>query len=86
MSACNFSIPFNGNANEILEKTKKAVESQGGVFDGDGNGGTFNVSVFGNTVAGSYTMNGQMLDIQIDEKPFLVPCSAIEGFLGKQLA
>ena len=86
MSACNFTIPFSGDAEAILRKAKSAVESQGGNFAGDPSAGNFDVSVFGNTIAGSYNVNGQSLDITIDSKPFLVPCSTIESFLTKQLS
>ena len=85
MSACNFNIPFSGDAESVLRKAKSAVESQGGSFTGDQSAGNFDVSVFGNTIAGSYSLGVQSLDITIDSKPFLVPCSTIESFLTKQL-
>jgi len=84
--ACNFNIPFSGQAQDILQKAKSAVESQGGNFSGDETGGNFNVSVFGNTIVGSYQVQGSNLSIVISEKPFMVPCSMIESFLSKQLA
>lgn len=86
MSSCNFSIPFNGSAEQVLNKAKSAVESQGGNFTGDINAGNFEVSVFGNTIAGSYNLSGNNMDIVIDSKPFLIPCSTIENFLAKQLS
>jgi hypothetical protein len=85
MSACNFTIPFSGSAETIVNKAKSAVESQGGSFTGDVHAGNFSVSIFGNSIAGSYAVSGQDLNIVIDSKPFLVPCSTIEGFLSKQL-
>ncbi|MFN8244967.1 MAG: hypothetical protein U0T56_01100 [Ferruginibacter sp.] len=86
MSACEFSIPFSKPADEILNKIRSAIQSQGGQFEGDTASGKFSVEVFGNAIAGSYTSSGQTLNITIDEKPFLIPCSAIEGFLSKQLS
>ena len=85
MSACNFSIPFTKSVTEILLKAKRTVESQGGNFTGDENEGQFNVTIFGNSVVGSYLVNGESLNIDITEKPFLVPCSMIENFLTSQL-
>jgi hypothetical protein len=85
MAACNFSIPFSGSAQEVLNKARTKVQGQGGTFSGDTNAGNFHVSVFGNTIAGSYTVVGQAMEIVIDSKPFLLPCSAIEGFLKNQL-
>ena len=85
MSACNFTIPFTKSVTEILEKAKKTIESQSGNFKGDENAGNFDVSIFGNTVIGSYTVTGQELNIDISEKPFLVPCNMIESFLKNPL-
>lgn len=85
MAACNFSVPFTKSATDILDKAKQTIESQSGTFTGDENNGSFDVSVFGNTVKGSYTVEGQNLVIEITEKPFLVPCSMIESFLVNKL-
>lgn len=84
--ACDFSLPFSGSAEDVLAKAKKAVQNQGGNFNGDTAGGDFTVSVFGNKIAGNYTVSGQTLNINITDKPFMVPCSAIEGFLKNQIA
>jgi hypothetical protein len=85
MSACNFSIPFTKPVAEILEKAKQTVESQNGNFTGDDKEGKFDVNVFGNTVIGSYVVVEQVLNIDIIEKPFMVPCSMIESFLTSKL-
>ena len=85
MSACNFLIPFTKSVTEILAKAKSTVEAQGGNFTGDETSGSFDVSIFGNTVIGSYSINESALNIIITEKPFLVPCNMIENFLKAQL-
>ncbi len=74
-----------GEPVNIMNKAKSAVESQGGNFTGDTNAGNFDVSVFGNSITGSYVVSGQNLEVTITDKPFLIPCSAIEGFLAKQI-
>jgi hypothetical protein len=86
MPACNFSLPFSGPAEMILEKAKSTVVSQGGTFEGDASVGSFELSIFGNAIIGSYKVAGSDLNIVIEEKPFLVPCSAIESFLKKQIS
>lgn len=83
--ACEFSIPFTGNPEDVLGKAKSTVQSQGGNFNGDTKNGDFTVSVFGNKIVGNYTVSGNTLNISITDKPFMVPCSAIEGFLKGQL-
>jgi hypothetical protein len=84
--SCNFNIPFSGSAAIIVQKARATVESQGGTFNGDENSGNLNVSFFGNTIVGSYIINGHALNVIISEKPFIVPCSTIESFLAKQLS
>lgn len=85
MSNCNFSIPFEGTPDKLLVKARFAVESQGGNFNGDNAAGNFSLSVFGNTIAGSYAVTGQTINIIISEKPFIIPCSTIEDMMRKQM-
>lgn len=84
MSKCNFSIPFTGTPDEIYVKARAAVEKQGGNFSGNSTGGQFSINVFG-TITGSYTVSGQQLEITIEDKPMMIPCSAIEGALKGQI-
>lgn len=86
MAACNFSIPLNGTAQQVLDKARAAVQSQGGVFEGDEQQGSFEMSVFGSALKGSYSVADTNMNIVIDSKPFLIPCSTIEGFLKAQLS
>ena len=85
MAACEFTLPFTGQPQDVLGKARSAVQKQGGNFEGDETNGNFDISVFGNTIAGSYNVDGQSLNIVINSKPFLIPCSTIEGFLKNQL-
>ncbi len=85
MSACNFNIPFTGEPSIVLDKAKSAVEKQGGNFAGNTQQGNFNVTFFGQEINGSYTVLGNELLIDIESKPFMVPCSAIESFLKSQV-
>lgn len=85
MSACSFNISFTADTAVVLEKAKKTVESQGGTFNGDDQRGSFDISVMGFTVVGSYIVEGNDLAILIDEKPMMIPCSAIESFLNSKL-
>jgi hypothetical protein len=84
MAKCNFSIGFTGAAEDVLNKAKAAVVKQGGSFDGDANSGNFSLQVFG-TISGTYTVSGQQLDISIEEKPMMIPCTAIENVLKSQI-
>ena len=84
--ACEFYIPFSGDAEVVLARAKKTVEGQGGQFTGDTESGDFDVAIFGNKIVGNYIINGTTLNISITDKPFLIPCSTIEGYLKNQLS
>ncbi len=85
MSACNFSITFTGEKSVLLGKARKTIESQGGVFDGNEEKGNFDITMMGFTIIGHYTVVNDQLNVVIDEKPMLIPCSAIETFLQQKL-
>jgi len=84
MAKCNFSIDFSGSPENIFNKARTAVEKQGGTFSGDANAGKFSINVFG-TIGGTYTVSGQQLQINIEDKPIIIPCAAIENALRSQI-
>lgn len=86
MSVCNFNLPFSEPASIAVEKARAAVESQNGIFNGNDLSGDFELTVFGNTIKGNYSVSGQVLNLEITDKPFFVPCSTIESFLSKQIS
>lgn len=83
--ACNFNLQFSEPPSTAVGKARAAVESQNGIFTGDETSGNFEVTVFGNTIKGDYTVTGQVLNLVITDKPFFLPCSTIESFLLKQI-
>lgn len=85
MSKCNFSISFSGSHEDVYNKAKAAVVKQGGSFTGDSSHGSFSINVFG-TISGTYSVSGQQLNISVEEKPMMIPCSAIENVLKGQIS
>lgn len=85
MPACNFSIPFSGSPADILSRAEAAIHDQGGHFRGDDMSGDFLLTVFGSEIKGSYNISGQDLNVTIDSKPFMIPCSTIQSYLTKHL-
>lgn len=81
MAQCNFSIPFSGNASTVMDKVKSELNKQGGDLTGNETGGSFNVSVFGSTIQGSYNVTGSSLNVVIESKPMFVTCGQIESFM-----
>lgn len=86
MADCNFRIPFTGGVESVVNKARTAVQGQGGNFNGDSNTGEFKVSVFGSSIAGNYTIVGNEMEVQITDKPFMIPCSTIESYLKNNIA
>jgi hypothetical protein len=84
MSKCNFSIPFKGSAEVIVEKARKEVQRYG-FFQGDNTHGNFEITMLG-TISGSYTINGGEMQIIIDNKPVFLTCSKIEQFMTDHFA
>lgn len=83
--SCNIQLPFLEAAESTVQKARAAVESQNGTFDGNNESGNFELNVFGNHIKGNYTISGKVLNLEITDKPFFVPCSTIENFLKKQI-
>lgn len=83
--ACKFSVTFSEPAESAVLKARNAIESQSGIFNGNESSGDFEVTVFGNHIKGTYNVEGQLLHIEITDKPFFVPCNMIESFLIKNI-
>ena len=85
MSACNFTIPFSGSPGDVLQKAQAAIRDQGGLFRGGATSGIFELTVLGSSIKGSFNISGQDLNVAIDSKPFMIPCSTIQSYLTKHL-
>lgn len=83
MADCNFSLPFSGDPETLLNKVKSAIEKQGGSFDGDATSGNFSVKVM-STISGTYNVSGNTLSISINSKPIFISCNQIESFMKSQ--
>lgn len=83
--ACSFKLPFTSPVTEAVERAKNAVESQNGIFKGDTQSGDFEVSILGNFIKGNYQIEGQILNLEVTQKPAFVPCGMIENFLKKEI-
>lgn len=86
MAKHSFSADFTGSAEDTAVKAKSAIEKAGGKFNGDHSKGDFSVPTPAGTVKGNYTITGQTFSVNITDKPFILPGSAIEGQVRKFLA
>jgi hypothetical protein len=85
MAKCNFSIAFDGDASQLVEKARKEILQAGGTFNGNETAGVFSLGTPLGTVKGNYTIREQIFMIDILEKPMLVGCSRIESELRRYM-
>ena len=74
MSA-TFTIDFQGEARQLVERAKQAARQNHVEFNGDENSGNFS----GDGVAGTYTVKDHTITVTISRKPFYVTMAMIEG-------
>jgi hypothetical protein len=86
MAKHSFSVQFTGSSNDTIAKAKTAIEKAGGQFRGDQSKGDFSVPTPAGAVKGNYSISGQTFTVDITDKPFVVPGSAIESQVRKFLA
>jgi len=76
MSA-TFTIHFEGEARQLVERAKQTAAQNHVQFDGDEHSGNFS----GFSVAGTYTVTGQTVTITINRKPFYITMATIQDHL-----
>ncbi len=81
--AFSFSVSFTGPATDTLAKARGAIEGAGGTFNGDDAKGDFIVQTPAGKVKGTYAISGQTFTVNVTDKPFIVPASAIESQVRK---
>ncbi|MCK4763295.1 MAG: hypothetical protein KAW12_13945 [Candidatus Aminicenantes bacterium] len=79
---CDFTVDFSGSAEGLFKKIKTLIENSGGTLSGDAGGGSFDlpIPVVGD-VKGRYSISEQSAELCITDKPFLLPCGAIESYV-----
>lgn len=82
--ANQFSLNYPGDKKQLLEKIKNAAGDKG-QFAGDESQGNFEGDTPLGKFAGSYTIEGDSINITIDKKPFLVSHGMIKDEFEKAL-
>jgi len=75
---CQFTIPFPGSPEDLINRAQREIESAGGSFAGDSMQGNFAVKTPIGAVRGTYLMVPTGISVTISKKPLLVSCSRIE--------
>ena len=82
MSLCKFQFNFTGTSESLVENIRSHVGRAGGDLTGSATVGTFSLSTPVGAFRGTYTVSGQTIFLEVVDKPFFVPCGAIEARLG----
>ena len=85
MAACQFSRTFTDPAVDLLARAAKAMQQQGGTLTGDATKGTFTVTRYGRTVAGTYTVLDNTIHFDVTRIDWPANCAlvqtTVDGFL-----
>ena len=81
MSQCRFQFEFPGSGTALVEKIRAKMTDAGGHFEGSPTVGHFSLPTPVGAFDGSYTIDKNTIWVEVSEKPFFVPCSAIEAKL-----
>ncbi|MCP9767773.1 hypothetical protein EGI22_07595 [Lacihabitans sp. LS3-19] len=81
--ASSFNIKFPGSPADFVVNAHKAIQTQGGIFQGDQKTGTFSLKTMIGAVKGNYQVLPEAgaetkVAITITQKPMLVPVSKIQ--------
>ena len=81
MSECRFQFDFAGSSTSLVEKIRVKMTEAGGRFEGSASYGTFSLPTPIGAFDGTYTIDKNTIWVEVLDKPFFVPCSAIESRL-----
>jgi len=83
MASCNpFNVDFSGSAQDLFNKISTLIHQHGGTISGGPSGGAFSVPVpVLGTVAGTFSVSGQICTIHVTQRSFFLACSVIESFV-----
>lgn len=75
---CEFSRQLPGPAAEAIARARRPISESGGSLDGDERRGFIRIPTPVGEIAGDYVVTGSTIAFTITQKPFFVPCAAIE--------
>jgi hypothetical protein len=83
MAKCSLSFDISQrDPQKILDAAQRSIQGAGGTLTGDTSAGE--LSVLG--VKATYSMGPDKLQVEVIDKPFLISCSRIEGFISSAIS
>jgi hypothetical protein len=83
---CEFTRRVQGPPFAAIERSRSPIEASGGSLTGDAQRGTIRVPTPAGEIVGEYTIAGDTIAFHIAQKPFFVPCVAIEARVDRFLS
>jgi hypothetical protein len=83
VAICSFSFEFPVSAEELVRRVGDAVRRAGGNFSGDTAEGRYSIQTPVGPIAGGYIVSGQTIQIDVTDKPIILPCSLIRHKLNE---
>ncbi|MGF7080355.1 hypothetical protein [Mucilaginibacter sp. UYCu711] len=77
--SCKFSIKTKQDIAETYQIALREIERFGASYNGDANGGNFELEVLGMRFKGTIQVKSNIIVVNLTDKPMLVPCSLIES-------
>lgn len=81
MAVCRFEFEFTVSGETLVERIRTHVHKVGGSFVGSASDGSFHLPTPVGEFKGYYQVSGRVILLEVTDKPFFVPCSAIESTL-----
>ena len=75
---CQFSIPYSGDADSLLQRARQEIERGGGMLNGNNVQGDFQAKTPIGSIQGTYQFSGEEIVLSIRKKPLLLSCNRIE--------
>lgn len=86
MAKCKFDIAISKEPAEIVQKAAEAIGHAGGALTGDSSAGEFQLPTPLGSIRGKYSLQQNVMQIEIGSKPMLLSCSRIEEELRNYLS
>lgn len=75
---CKFRIRPKQEIGDTYHVALREIKRFGAKYDGDETGGRFDLKILGLRFKGIARVEGNVIAVEIKEKPLLIPCSLIE--------
>lgn len=86
MPSCDFSLSHAHDPEYLFGVVEQLVSSRGGVVRGTAREGEIQIQSPAGAIRARYQASGRALRVEIVDKPFVVPCAAIQSELANMLA